>query len=388
MTEQALDLIVRNGRVINPAENVDAMLDVGVQEGRIAAIGPGIEASPETRTLDASGCLVLPGLIDFHTHIFYGGPWGVDPDALGPRTCVITMVDCGTAGAGNFHGFLRHVIQRSSIRIYAFLHIAFTGLDHAIWFPENLIIGELEDPRRAMVGPAVEVGHRYPEIIRGIKVRASADASGNNGVQAISLAQQVAKTLGLPLMVHVALPPPTLKEILALLRPGDILTHAFRGAPNSLLGKNGSVLQEAWEAKERGIFFDIGHGCGGFAFKTGQKLIDEYGFLPDTISSDVHTYSINGPAYDLLTTMSKFLALGMPLTDVVKATTATPAKILGLEETMGNLSPGRTADISVVKMVENPTAFEDGFGKTLSANRFLVPDTTIKEGKILWSAES
>ena len=381
-----MNLLIKGGRVINPAEELDAILDVGIAEEKIASIAPKIEAAPEVNVINADGLLVLPGLIDLHTHVnFGGGPWGINPHELGPKTSVTTMVDAGSTGAGNFKGLYYHIIQSSPINIFAFLHIAYNGVDGCIYLPKNvLVVGELEDIRRALVEPTVEIGSRYPEIIRGIKIRASVEAVGNHGLTAIALAQQAAERLNVPIMSHIGAPPPTRREILERLRPGDILTHAFRGNPNSPLQRDGSIMPEMLEARERGVLFDIGHGCGSFSFEVGQRMIQQ-GFPPDIISSDIHMYCINGPVYDLPTTMSKFLALGMPLMEVIRATTATPAKALGLQERLGDLSVGKIADISIMKIEEGTFKFEDAFGQTLNANQKLTPVMTIREGKVIWS---
>jgi len=383
-----MDLVIKNGRVLNPATGLDATMDVGINEGVIAVVASDLEIPPGTKVLNADGCLVLPGLIDFHTHVnFGGGPWGIDPNDLGPKTGVTTMIDAGSTGAGNFKGLYHHIIRRSLINILAFIHIAYNGVDGCIYLPKNvLVVGELEDIRRALVEPTAEIGFQYPDIIRGIKIRASVEAVGNHGLTGIALAQQAAERLNVPVMVHIGAPPPTRREILERLRPGDILTHAFRGNPNSPLNRDGSLIPEMVEAREKGVLFDIGHGCGSFSFKVGQKMIQDFDFLPDIISSDIHMFSINGPVYDLPTTMSKFLALGMPLADVVRAATITPAKALGLEDRIGDLSVGKAADISVMKLEEGPVTFEDAFGKTLLSDRKLVPIATIKDGKVIWSA--
>jgi len=383
-----MDWIIRNGRVVDPQADIDTILDIGISDGKIAVIGEQLDASTDTRLLDASDCLVTPGLIDFHTHVFYGGgSWSVDADELGPRTGVTTMVDAGSAGAGNFHGFYRHVIQRSKIRIKAFLHIAFTGLEGGgIYAPGDLVIaGELDDIRRAMIRPAVEVGQKYPDAICGIKVRASVEAAGESGSIAIDLAKQASELLNLPMMVHIGAPPPTRKEILEKLRPGDVLTHAFRGHPNGPYNLDGSVMEEMLEARSRGVLFDVGHGQGSFAFASGQKLIRDADFLPDMISSDVHTYSVGTTAHNLPRTMSKFLALGMDLMDVIRATTATPAKFLGLEGTLGSLRAGYLADISVLKLRNQDVTFHDTFGETMDAQQVLAPVATIRDGEVVWS---
>jgi len=380
-----MDLVIRNGRVINPAEGIDSVLDVGISGNEVVSVSPKVEAPSTAEVIDASGCLVLPGLIDLHTHVnFGGGPWGINPDELGPRTGVTTMVDAGSTGAGNFNGLYQHVIKNSCVDIFAFLNIAYNGVDGCIYLPNSgLVVGELIDIRRALVEPAVQLGSQYPELIRGIKIRASVEAAGDHGLTSIALAQQAAERLNVPVMVHIGAPPPTRREILDMLRPCDILTHAFRGDPNSPLKPDSSIMPEMLEARERGVLFDIGHGCGSFAFEVGHALLEQ-GFLPDTISSDIHMFSIDGPAYDLPTTMSKFLALGMSLMDVIRATTIAPARAIGIQDHFGSLSIGKTADISIMKLEKNTLTFEDAFKQTLQANRKLVPITTIKNGKVIW----
>lgn len=382
-----MDLVICSGRVIDPVTGTDDVMDIGVLHGKIADVAKHINSAGNARVLDASGCLVTPGLIDFHTHVFYGGgPWSIDPDELGPSTGVTTMVDAGSAGAGNFHGFYRHVIQRSKIRIKAFLHIAFSGLEGGAIcsYRDLVIVGELDDIRRAMVRPAVEIARRYPDIICGIKVRASVEATGESGLIAIDLAKQAAELLNLPVMVHIGMPPPTRDEILQKLRPGDVLTHAYRGHPNGPYNLDGSVMEAMLKARDRGVLFDVAHGKGSFAFASGKKLIRDANFLPDMISTDAHT-SIGTPTDNLPTTMSKFLALGMNLIDVIRATTATPAKFLGLESSLDSLTTGYTADISILKLKRENLTLHDAFGETMEAQEVLVPVATIRNGEVLWS---
>lgn len=380
-----MGFVIRGGRVINPDEGVDSTLDVSIADTKVVSISPKIEAPPSVKVIDASGCLVLPGLIDLHTHVnFGGGPWGINPDKLGFQTGVLTMVDAGSTGAGNFKGLYEHVIKDSRVDILAFLNIAYNGVDGCIYLPNSgLVVGELLDIRRALVEPAVEIGSQYSEVIRGIKIRASVEAVGDHGLTAIALAQQVAERLNVPVMVHIGAPPPTRRNILKMLRPGDILTHAFRGNPNNPLKPDSSIMTEMVQARKRGILFDIGHGCGSFAFEVGRALIEQ-GFLPDTISSDVHMFSIDGPAHDLPTTMSKFLALGMSLMDVIRATTIAPARAIGIQEHFGRLSVGKTADISIMKLEEGTFEFKDAFNQTLQATQRFVPIMTVKDGQVIW----
>lgn len=379
------DIILRGGHVIDPASGIDKVQDIAITLGQISALSDKITGEAK-QVHDVSGYIVTPGLIDFHTHVYHGGAWGIDADLLGPRTCVTTFVDFGTAGPGNFQGFLDHIISRAKVRILAFLHIAYTGLDGAIYYPSALrIIGELEDIRRAIVGAAVDIGRQYDEIIRGIKVRASVEATGSNGIQAVLLAKQAASILGKPLAVHIGEPPPTINEILQYLRPGDVLTHSFRGPINSLLDSTNQLIPEAVAARERGVIFDLGHGQGSFSFHVGKQLFNQ-GVYPDIISSDVHAYSIGGPAYDLPTTMSKFLGIGMDVKDIICSTTYTPAKILGLESSLGSLQVGREADIAVLKLEEGEFLFRDAQGEVLRTETRFTPAMTFKKGDLLWAA--
>ena len=377
------DTLLRGGHVIDPATETDEIRDIAIVQGRIAAVEKNISGSAK-QIYDVSGNMICPGLIDFHTHVNWGGAWGINADLLGPHTGVTTFVDFGTSGPGNFQGFLEHVIARSTVRILAFLHIAYTGLDGAIFYPSSLrIIGELEDIRRAIVGATIETARQHSGIIRGIKVRASVEATGNNGIQAILLGRQAAETLGLPLAVHVGEPPPTVGEILPHLRPGDVLTHCLRGPVNSLLDDAGKLIPEALAAQERGVIFDLGHGQGSFSFHVGQQLFSQ-GFCPDIISSDVHAYSINGPAYDLPTTMSKFLGIGLETKEIIRATTQMPARILGLEESLGSLQVGREADIAVFELKKGDFLFHDVHGKELRSEIRFDPTMTFKRGRLLW----
>ena len=377
------DLIIRNGHVVDPATGLTGNFDIGIKDGVVVAIEPTLPDIAH-HVYDVDGGLVCPGLIDFHTHVYWGGAWGIKPDELGPRAGVTTFVDFGTAGPGNFPGFLEHVIYRSKSRILAFLHIAYTGLSGAIFEPKWLrIVGELEDIRRALIGPAIEVAQRYPKVIRGIKVRASIEATGSNGIHALMLAKQASEVLGIPLAVHMGEPPLTSKEILPYLDEGDILTHSFRGLPNSLLDRRGKIISEALEARERGVVFDVGHGQSSFSFRVAAQLIEQ-GFLPDIISSDVHAYNINGPVYDLPTTMSKFLALGLDVEYVIRATTYMPAKVLSLENELGSLQVGRVADVTVLKLEEGNFPFYDAYEEQLSSRYRFVPVMTFRAGQLLW----
>ena len=308
------DLILKGGRVIDPSQNLDDIRDVAFAGGKVAAVGRNLKPTAGTEVRDLAGTIVSPGLIDLHTHVYWGGTsLGIDAEEFCRLSGVTTAVDTGSAGPGNFAGFRKHVIERSDVRILAYLHVSFAG----IWgFSKTVMVGESEDMRLMAPAEAVAVADANRDVIIGIKVRVGKHASGEQGAAPLGIAIQAAEEVGMPVMCHIDHPPPSYEEVLGMLRPGDVLTHAFRPFPNAPCTVQGTVKPAVLEARKRGVLFDIGHGKGSFSFKTTRAMIAN-GFYPDTISSDVHVLCIDGPAFDQVTTMSKFLVLGMPLAEVI-----------------------------------------------------------------------
>jgi dihydroorotase len=359
------DLILRGGRVIDPSQSLDAIADVAFAAGKVARVGQKIEAGPGTDVRDVSGRIVTPGLIDLHTHVYWGGTsLGIDAEDFCRTSGVTTAIDTGSAGPGNFAGFRKHVIERSAVRILAYLHVSHAGI---YAFSPRIMVGESAELRLMNPVDAVEVANANRDVIVGIKVRVGLHASGTSGIVPLDIALEVANETGLPLMAHIDHPPPSYEEVIARLRPGDILTHAFRPFPNSPVGPQGKVKREVLEARARGVKFDIGHGKGSFAFKTARAMLAN-GFLPDTISSDVHTLCINGPAYDQVTTLSKFLCLGVPLTDVIAASTVNAAMALKRPE-LGSLKPGSVGDATILTIREGSFDYVDVVGEHLTGDR-------------------
>ncbi len=359
-----MDLILRGGRVIDPARGLDGVNDVGFAGGRVTAVAPKIaEKAKDERNV--AGQIVVPGLIDLHTHVYWGGTSvGVDAEFVGRRSGTTTFVDAGTSGPGNFLGFRKHVIEKSALRILPFLHISFAGI---FAFSKTVMVGESDDLRLLDVHECVRVAREHKDMIVGIKVRVGRSASGSSGVAPVQIAREAAEDLGLPLMAHIDRPPPSPKEVLDLLRPNDILTHCYRPFPNSLLRPDGAVREEALLARERGVIFDIGHGAGSFGFGACRGLL-KAGFLPDVISSDVHVLNIDGPTYDLLTTMSKFLVLGMDLNALIKAVTEAPARAIR-RPSLGTLAVGTEGDATVIDIEKGAYEFYDVLGERLDADR-------------------
>ena len=371
------DLILKGARVVDPSQNHDGICDVAFADGRVSGFGRDLPAGPATQVRDMAGAIVTPGLIDLHTHVYWGGTSiGIDADEFCRTSGVTTSVDTGSAGPGNFAGFRKHVIDRSEARILAYLHVSFAGI---FGFSKTIMVGESEDPRLMAPREAVEVAEANRDVIVGIKVRVGRHASGDQGTAPLDIALQVAEETGLPLMAHIDEPPPSYEQVLAMLRPGDVLTHAFRPFPNSPVTAQGAVKPALREARARGVLFDIGHGKGSFAFRTARAMLAG-GFLPDTISSDVHQLCIEGPAFDQVTTMSKMLCLGMSLTDVIAASTVNAAVALKRME-YGTLKVGALGDATVLAVRDGAFDYVDTRGETLTGAQRITAEGVVLKGR-------
>ncbi|WP_342361855.1 amidohydrolase/deacetylase family metallohydrolase [Terrarubrum flagellatum] len=371
----SLDLVLRGGRVVDPSQSVDAVMDVGFRDGRVAALAPWLDGQA---IHDVSGKIVTPGLIDLHTHVYWGGAsLSVDPMALARRGCT-TLVDTGTAGAGNFDGFRRHVIETCPARIVAYLNISFAGI---YAFSKRVMVGESGDQRLLSPLDTLEVADANRDVLAGLKVRVGQNASGTSGIVPLEIARQTADKLDMRMMVHIDVPPPTLEQVLGLMRPGDVLTHCFRPFPNSPVTRDDHVLPAVIEARERGVLFDIGHGMGSFSFEVARVMLAN-GFAPDTISSDVHALCIEGPAFDLTTTLSKFLCLGMPLADVIRRATINAAKAIERPE-LGSLKPGMIGDASILSLKRGSFDYVDSTGVTLKGDQRIDAEGVVIGGRLL-----
>ncbi len=371
------DLILKAGRVIDPSQNLDGVRDVAFTGGRVAACGKDLKPGADTEVRDVSGYIVSPGLIDMHTHVYWGGTsLGIDGDEFCRTSGVTTSIDTGSAGPGNWPGFRKHVIEKAEARILAYLHISFAGI---YGFSKTIMVGESENIRLMAPADCAEIADANRDLIVGIKVRVGRNSSGDQGTAPLNMALQVAEQVGMPLMAHIDHPPPSYEEVVDMLRPGDVLTHAFRPFPNAPCTGQGTVKQAVLNARKRGVFFDIGHGGGSFAFKTARAMLAN-GFQPDTISSDVHSLCIDGPAFDQVTTMSKFLCMGMSLSDVIKASTANAALALQRME-YGSLKPGSLGDATILTVKEGRFDYVDVVGEHLIGEQRIVSEGVVLKGK-------
>jgi len=369
------DFVLKNGRVIDPSQGIDRVTDVAFSGDKVAAVGDGLSGR---RQRECASLIVTPGLIDLHTHVYWGGTsLGVDPDAFARMSAVSTCVDTGSAGPGNFPGFRKHVIERSTARVLVYLHVSFAGI---YGFSKNIMVGESHDLRLMAAREAVAVINENKDVIIGVKVRVGKHASGPSGIQPLEIALQVADETGLPLMAHIDEPPPSYEAVVAKLRKGDVLTHCYRPFPNSPVDGQGKVKAEILKARERGVLFDIGHGMGSFSWKTARAMMAK-GFPPDTISSDVHALCIEGPAYDQVTTMSKFLPLGMSINDIIAASAINAAKAVQRPE-LGALRPGAAGDASILELRDGAFKLEDVRGDI-----FIAPQRFFAAGLVIGGRE-
>jgi dihydroorotase len=375
--DQRYDLLIRGGRVVDPSQGLDAVRDVAIAGGKIARVESNIPSSQAREVINADGKIVTPGLIDLHTHVFpYVGPYGIEPDPYCVRRGVTTVVDAGTSGSLAFPAFRKFIIERAATRVRSLLHVVSIGMI-AGGTPN---MGELEDLRYCVPKLAVDAANKNRDLVVGFKIRFSRDYTGPNDYEGMKRARQTADEARLPLMIHIGGSYTPLPKLLALMKKGDVVTHSFNGHPNGIVDSTGKLLPEVLEARQRGVLFDVGHGAGSFSFDVMEKCLKQE-FLPDSISSDLYSANINGPVFDLVTTLSKFLVLGLSLRQVVERATVNSARVFDFGAEIGTLRPGAEADVSVLELREGNFVFVDSSRKTRTGRQKIEPVVTIRGGK-------
>lgn len=373
--EAPITLIIRGARVIDPAQQLDQIADLAVSGTKIAGIGHYPDQAGAT-VIDARGAIASPGWIDLHAHVFTEtGLTGVQADRdAGVATGVTTVVDAGTAGAATWAAFREGVINTATTRVLAYLNISLrhiAGPRHGEWnnFAQAQTIPLAE--REAAAG-----------ICLGIKVLASQIHCGNLGITPVKLARQAARLSGTGLMVHIGNAPPIIEDVLELLGEGDIVTHCWHGKYGGILGRDKKPLPATWAAVERGVNFDIGHGSASFSFVTARHALDA-GLPLHAISTDLHQGNLHGPVYDMGTTMAKFLHLGFDLPEVIRLSTWSPAQLMQRSAELGSLHSGRTADITIFRVMTGEFPLTDSERRTETANRQLEVLYTVRNGQVV-----
>ena len=382
------DLLIKGGRVVDPSRQISAPLDVAIAANRVARVAGSIPSGEARLVLDARGKIVTPGLVDIHVHVYDGvAPLGIPADPNCIAKGATTVVDAGSAGAHTFPGLRRLVIQTAETRVFALLNISVVGQstlsDDNPW-------GELLDLRYANAKLAIRTIEQNRDVIVGVKVRLSRNIAGDHDIAALRLAREAADAVSLPVMAHIGGTASPLPRILKELKKGDVITHAFHGRANGILDDRGRVLPEVRKAVEGGVRLDVGHGRGSFSWRVMESA-QKQEILPGTISSDVHQFNVAGPVFDLATTLSKFLHLGMTLEQVIERATVNPARTFRFPHNPGTLAEGAEADVAVFQILEGDFEMQESYAGTGEpeirvAHRKFLPVATVKAGKLYGSA--
>jgi dihydroorotase len=369
------DLLLAGGTVLNPATGLNQKSDIAVLDGRIAGIQPNLSADGAKQVLDVSGCYVTPGLIDFHVHSYWGvNPYGFNADPICLASGVTTTMDAGSSGPVNFLGFRKLIYDRAKTRMLAFVALAQHGVLNDPGELQNLRFADPEGAARS-VGENRDVGV-------GVKVRLHKRSVGDQGREALRLAIEAGEASRSPVMVHVGDTGISMEEIVDTLRSGDVVTHCYTPQQPSIVDKSGRLLTAVRKARERGVIFDVGHANGHFDFNLGRRAMGD-GLEPDIISSDLHgRMGPANPVVDMPTTMTKFLALGLSLDQVIAACAINPARVIGWQDRLGNLEVGREADLAVLEIVNEPTKLRDCVGGEMIAGQRIAARWTIRRGEV------
>ena len=376
------DLLIKKGRVVDPAQKLDEQLDIAINQDRIAQVTKDIPSNEGRQVINTEGKIVTPGLIDIHCHVYDSiSNIGAEPDAAGVRQGVTTVVDAGSAGWATFGGFRKYVIPAAQTSVFLFLHLGSFGKSLAT---------ELNDWSEIDVEATAAAVEANQDLIKGVKLRMTGTAFiAQNGVRLVQMAKEVATRFGLPIMVHLGdrlqkVPPTMTQGYLPLLEKGDILSHVFTARSGGILKADGRVMTELKEAADRGVLLDIANGRYNLDYDVARKCLDQ-GIIPDIISSDLTLPAITGPVYGLTVTMSKLLGLGLSLNQVVEMATINPAKAIREDNRIGSLKPGMVADVSILQLLSGRWQLRE-LEDAMETNRLLSPVTTVKSGKVI-SAE-
>ena len=370
---QPYDLLIRNGTVCDPARNFKRRADVAISGGKVAAIEDSIPANRGREVVDATGCFVTPGLVDLHTHCYWGGTGlGIEAGPIAARSGVTTWVDAGSFGVTQTDGFRRFIVDPSPVRIYGFVYL----------YPDNRN-PDMDHVKyvRSFMKRTGETIVANKDILLGVKLQVGSNMNGRYSYDFLKIARELCDTYHVPLMAHISFAPPETDQVMELMKPGDVVTHCYNTHTLGILDGAGKVRQSVLEARRRGVLFDVGHGLGSFNFEAARKALAD-GFVDDTVSTEIYNLNVTrGPVYDMPTTMSKMMHLGMSFDDVLARTTIAPAKIVNRLPGMGTLAAGAPADVAVLRIEDGAFPLVDSQRNTVTAKQRVVSKLTICRGK-------
>ncbi|MEX1212090.1 MAG: amidohydrolase/deacetylase family metallohydrolase [Balneolaceae bacterium] len=375
---QSYDMLIKGGHVIDAKNGIDEVMDVAVTGDRIARVAKDIPASEAAQVVQANGLYVTPGLIDVHAHVFVGPEPGrfadgfssVSPDDFTLRNGITTVVDPGNSGWRNFEQFYHQVIEPSHTRVLAFINL----VGHGLYGTEyNNDRSDMDSEK------TLQVMRAWPDHIVGIRF---GHYAAENYLEPLDQAMQVAREAGTPFQLECNLPHLDVEDVLSRMEPGDIFTHSYEPGRRSLLTEDGDIQAYVWEARDRGILFDVGHGGGSFRFAQAIPSVEQ-GFWPDTFGTDLHRFSMNDGMKDMVNVMSKFINMGMSLQDAIERASWRSAQSIQRED-LGHLSVGAVADLAVFRMEEGAFGFVDSREFKMDGDRKLTAELTLRAGRVVW----
>jgi len=376
------DIVIKGGRVIDPAQNLDGTMDVAINGDKIAAVNRDISPQEGKRRIDAKGKIVTPGLVEMHAHVFDSVmKIALEPDVAGVKQGVTTVVDGGSSGEATFSAFPKYILPAAKTSVFCFLHLCSLGL-----IPEPELRG-WEEVNLDGMAATIEANR---SIIKGVKLRLVGNLVASAGIEVVKTAKKIARQCKLPIMIHIGdtekkVPASLTPECLNVMEAGDILSHVYTSNQGNVLRPDGTIMPELKAAIKRGVIMDTANGRSNFSFVSARKCLAE-GILPDTISTDLTHRGLRDRTFNLPVNMSKFMALGLGLKQVVAMTTINPARAIHEESRIGSLKPGMAADVSILELKSGAWTLTDTPGETMKTDKLLMPVTTVKAGKVIKAA--
>ena len=372
--QRPYDIVIKNGEVRDPSRNLKARADVAIQDGKIAEVASEIPAERGRDIIDAKGLYVTPGLVDLHTHIVYGVRSGIEADPIAARSGTSTWIDAGTFSHDQIEGFRRFIVERNQCRVFGFVYLYPASRNPDI-DPLKYVSGLMDATGRAAAANR--------DIVLGVKFQVGSNMNGRWSLDFLKVARRLCDEYDLRLLTHISVAPPETEEVMALMKPGDVVTHCFNEHTLGIVDRtSGKLKPSVKEARVRGVLFDVGHGSGSFNFESARHALDQ-GFLPDSISSDIYSANVNGPVFDLPTTMSKLLYAGMTFDDVLKCSTVNPSKVVTPLPLLGTLQVGAPGDVALLSVDDGAFELIDAQRNKVTAKQRIVSHMTICKGKRL-----